>query len=233
MELNQEVKGPSAERVHRRALALAYLACRAMIDVDPSAAEMAGAILQFVRGVGLEDAFEPCEARILQAPFGTLSEFEVVETSWVVEGIAVLAWALGKMELPPFSTKCPAAPVSIALGMFRPGTKETLSEAALRDAAEIESLALSYLALNWRIGRQIENPEKLDFAGQLSDPNRPHLLVDGLELRDGDLTIDGVELGQVGPDRFGEVFTIVRQRFNAFKWLQGYAACYGAEPTLQ
>jgi hypothetical protein len=229
MGSNHKVKGPSAERVHRRALALAYLACRAMIDADPRAEGMADSILTSVRKAGLHDAFEPCECRLLHAPFGTITDVERVGTSWLVEGVAVLAWALGKVEPPAFATKCASAPVSIALGMFRPGTKKTLSEAAFRDADEIESLALSYLALNWRIGKHIESPEKLDFAAQIKHPDGLHLLVDGLELRDGDLTIDGLELSQLSEARFCEVFTIIRERFNAFKWLQGYASLYPAE----
>ena len=233
MEWSRNGNGPSAEQVHRRALALAYLACRAMVDADPRAEEMACTVQNFVREVGLEDAFEPAELRMLQAPFGSFSDFELVETRWLVEGISVLAWALGKVDLPPFSTKCSAAPASIALGMFRLGTKERLGEASLRKVCEIESLALTYLALHWRIGWQIDSPGKMDFAAQLKAPDHPHLLVDGLELHDGDLTIDGKELGQVAPERFGEVFAIVRQRFNAFKWLQGRAARYGADTTLQ
>jgi hypothetical protein len=204
-----------------------------MIDEDSGASEMAEKILTFVNGVGITDEFLPGETRLLNAPFGTLTDFERVETSWLVEGMLVLAWAIGKAELPKFGTKCNAASVSIGLGMFRPGTKERLTQAVLRDPGEIEAAALSYLALNWRIGKFIADPrEKLDFVASLKDPNSPHLVVDGVELVDGDMAIDGLPLPKVKRDRFGEVFTIVRQRFNAFKWLQGYATQYAADTTV-
>jgi hypothetical protein len=225
---------PSAERIHKRALALAYLACRAMIDGDPnpSAPKMAEAIRTFVAGVRLEDVLEPAESRLVNAPFGAFREFEREETSWTVEGVAVLAWAIGKTELPPYWCNCNGATVSVALGMFRPETRETLGESRLRDANEIEMCALSYLVLNQRIGQYIASPGRMNLAVRLRDPNSPHLLVEGIELIDDDLAIDGLPLSQVEAERFGEVAQIVRERFNALKWLQGYSAWYGVSVTV-
>src|ERR1700722_15475311 len=126
MNENAEFAEPTAEAVHRRALTIAYLTCRAMIDADPRAAENSGHVLTFIKGVGLEGSLEPAEARLLAAPHGSLSEMQQAETSWLVEGMAVLAWALGKAELPRWDEKCDPRTVSVAVGMFQPGTKETL-----------------------------------------------------------------------------------------------------------
>lgn len=237
----QEMKGQppqlqNAGLVHRRGLALAYLTCRALIDADPNprAREMSEKILFFVNGVGLTSDLLPHEMRLLKAPFGSLNETECAATSWLSEGMVLLAWAIGHAELPDFRTKCHPGPAAINLGMFRPGTKDRLAQATLRDPMEIEMKALTYLALNWRIGHFLLNPaEKIDFAARLKDPQSPHLLVDEVELLDGDMAIDGVPLVEVPHQRAGEVAFIVRERFNALQWLQGYAEHYSTEATVQ
>jgi uncharacterized protein DUF4272 len=234
---NPEASTPqlrSAESVHRRGLALAYLTCRAMIDADPGAKKMSDNILIFIDGVGLAQDLLPHELRMLQAPFGSLSARECAGTSWLSEGMAVLAWSVGLFDLPAPNQKCHPGPPAINLGMFQPGTKDRLATAVLRNADEIEMKSLTYLALNWRIGHFVTNPaEKMDLASKLKDPASPHLLVDEVELIDGDLAIDGLPLAQVPHERAGEVFFVIRERFNAFKWLQGYAPQYAADTTIQ
>ncbi len=62
-----------------------------------------------------------------------------------------------------------------------------LSEAALRDPQEIKMNSLTYLAMNWKIGYFITNPsEKMGFASKLKDPSNARLLIDEVELMDGD-----------------------------------------------
>ncbi|HEY2472587.1 MAG TPA: DUF4272 domain-containing protein [Terracidiphilus sp.] len=233
---NQPPQLRSAEIVHRRALALAYVVCRAMIDVDPNpnAKKMSEMILFFINGVGLTPDLLPHELRMLNTPFGKLKLDECASTSWLSEGMVTLAWALGLADLPDPRTKCHPGPPSMGLGMFRPGTKERLSQAALRDPAEIDMKFSTYLSFNWRIGHFVLHPEeKMDFIARLKDPNSPHLLVDELEFIDDDVAIDGMPLANVPHDRAGEVAFIVRERFNAFKWLQGYSEQYSTEVPVQ
>jgi hypothetical protein len=207
-----------------------------MIDGDsnPGAKKMSDAILTFVNGVGIANELLPREIQLLDAPFGTISEPDRIATSWLSEGMTVLAWSIGLAELPDFQTKCHPGPGSISLGMFRPGTRERLSQAALRDAAEIEMKSLTYLALNWRIGQFVLDPAAtLDFAARLKDPHSPDLLVDEIELVDGDMAIDGLPLSKVPHERAGEVFYVVRERFNAFRWLQGFSPAYSTSTSIQ
>lgn len=221
-----------AEIVHRRALALAYLVCRSMIDADPDpeARKMSEMILFFVNGVGLTPDLLPDELSMIRAPYGTLSLPHCVSISWLSEGMVALAWALGLSELPSPHTKCHPGPASLALGMFQPGTRERLTQAVLRNPVEIEMKFATYLAFNGRIARFVLNPaETIDFVSQLKDPSSPHLLVDELEFVDGDLAIDGMPLAKVPHDRAGEVAFIVRERFNALKWLQGYSEQYSID----
>lgn len=94
--------------------------------------------------------------------------------------------------------------------------------------------SLTYLTLNWRIGHFVMNPkDRMDLAAKLKDPKSPHLLVDEVELVDGDMAVDGLPLAQVPRARAGEVFFVIRERFNAFKWMQGYSAEYSAMTSVQ
>src|ERR1700722_7156414 len=139
-----------AGNVYSMALGQCYLACRAMIDgdPDPDAQAMAGRILPLTQETGIYNIYEPAEIRLLQAPWGSLPRRERVALSWAVEGVAVMAWALGKAPLPPFDTRCEGAPVGSALGLFQHETPEIFSAATLRDPIEIETRALTYAVLS-------------------------------------------------------------------------------------
>lgn len=223
-----------AHCVYSMALGQCYLACRAMIDgdPDPEAQAMADRILAFTREAGIYEIYEPAEIRLLQAPFGSLPRRERVALSWAVEGVAVMAWALGKAPLPPFDTKTQGAPIGCALGLFEHGSGESLQEAKLRNLAEIQMCALSYTVLSWRLAQYIEKRERLDFAARLKEPDGPHLTVDGINLQDGDLAIDGMPLEQLDEERLVEVCSIVRERHKAFRWLLGYEKNYAAVATV-
>jgi hypothetical protein len=223
-----------AQCVYSMALGQCYLACRAMIDgdPDPEAQEMADRILTFTREAGIYDTYEPAEVRLLQAPFGSLPRRERVALSWAVEGVAVMAWALGKAALPPFDTRTQGAPIGCALGLFQHGSPEFLQEAKLRSPADIQMCALSYTVLSWRLAQYLQHREKVDFAARLREPDGPHMIVDGINLQGGDLAVDGMPLDQIEEDRLVEVCSIVRERHKAFRWLLGYDKSYAAVTTV-
>src|SRR5580698_5691273 len=109
--MSEEMPGPiahSPQCIHRTALFLAYMAYRAMIDDDPSpqAAAMAAKIPAIMKQNwidGLE--LDAAEERFINAPLGALIPQQRIEASWLIERMAVLAWAIGTAELPPFFTK--------------------------------------------------------------------------------------------------------------------------------
>jgi hypothetical protein len=216
------------------ALGQCYLACRAMIDgdPDPTAQELAGKILPLTLETGIYQTYEPAELRLLNAPWGSLPRRERVALSWAVEGVAVMAWALGKAPLPPFDTRCEGAPVGSALGLFQ-HDPEVLRDATLRDPAEIEARALTYEVLSWRLGRFLDTRQRIDFASRLKDSTIHHCIAGGFTLlEDGDLAVDGAPLVEISEERLLEVCTIVRERHKAFRWLLGYEQNYAAVTTI-
>jgi Domain of unknown function (DUF4272) len=224
-----------ADCVYSVALGQCYLACRAMIDgdPDPSALEMAGKILPLTQEAGVFKTYEPAEVRLLQAPWGSLPRPARVALGWAVEGVAVMAWALGKAQLPPFDIRCEGAPVGSALGLFQHESPEALRDATLRDPAEIEAHALTYEILSWRLERFLETRQRIDFVSRLTEFNSRYRTARGFTLlEDGDLAVDGAPLVEISDDRLFEVCTVVRERHKAFRWLLGYEKNYAAVTTI-
>jgi hypothetical protein len=225
----------SPQCIHQHALLLSYLSCRAMIDgdINPRAQHLA----QQIPGILSQPEFEglnldAVEKRFFKAPFGSLNRNERAEASWLIEGMAVLSWAIGKSDLPPFHQKVEGSKASAALGIFQPDSPERIAGATIRNPDEVESGAITYSALSWRLSEQNKSPKAINFAEKLKDPKSPHLLVDGIELKDGDLAIDGTSLREVPPKRFGEVSGIVFQRYKAFRWLLGLENGYATLTTI-
>jgi hypothetical protein len=224
----------SARCVHETALLLSYLACRAMIDGERSsgAEAMAGKIPALIRQEEI-GGLDAAEIRFINSPFGSLTVAERCEASWLIEGMAVLAWALEKAELPSFWQRVDAAHISDKLGMFRPGVKDGLARAALRDSEEIGTAALSYAALHWRLAKHNENPGKVDFEEHLKHPDTGVALAHDFELLEGDIVIDGAPLERITRQRFLEIWCIVRERIKAFRWLLGFDHGYGTLTMVQ
>ena len=226
----------SPQCIHRHALLLSYLSWRAIADGDTNvrAHQLARQIPFTLRQPEFEGLnLDAAEKRFFSTPFGTLKNRERTEASWLIEGLAVLSWAIGKCDLPPFHQKIEGSKVSIAIGLFQPDSLERISAAAIRNPDEVESGAITYSALCWRFSEQAKNPQPVDFAGKLKDPNGPHLLVDGIPIKDGDLAIDGSPICEVPAERVAEVASVVFQRYKAFRWLLGLEDGYATLTTIQ
>jgi hypothetical protein len=211
------------------------MAYRGMIDGDqhPNAAKMAKRIpaimkQNWIAGLTLDAA----EQRFVSAPFGTLKQQERIETSWLIERMAVLAWAIGAAELPPFYLRVNGANVSSTLGMFQPGAEEKIENARLRDPEEILMGARTYAALTWRLTEYVRDSTPIDFYQKIKDPESHHLTVDGLEFCDSDLAVEGVPLRKVEDALLRLTCAIVYQRNRQFRWLLGFERGESVVPTV-
>jgi len=233
-----DLNPPSAERVLKRALVLAALSCRGIIEGDLANLERArglsASLMAWLQDSGIEDELEPDETRLLHLPFGSLTQQQRTNMGWLAEGMVVLAWALGRTPLPPFWEQCNGGQISGALGMLRPDTKDSLAKALLRDQVEIDRGTRIYTSVDWRLVEFRLRQQKMDFAASMRNFERvPYLFLsaEGIALADGDVAINGIPIASIHPGRVQGAASIVHERHKAFNWLRGLERLYSTVRT--
>jgi hypothetical protein len=228
-----ELTPPTARQVAARALVVSAVVCRGFIDSGlgkPGMEAMHGRLLNWLHRLGLAEAIEPAELETLQAPLGTLPAEERVDATWQGECLAVLAWALGRYELPAFDAAVDPADVNAALGFLSDAPPPLAAGVRLRPSAEIDGLAERLFAAHWRLKRFDDDPKPLEFVAAAADPQLG-LKLEGLPLSDGDLAVRGKALTALPEAERLEVLRIVTERHRAANWLAGYSGFY-AEPQV-
>lgn len=220
---------PPPDRVARRALVLAAVSCRSAIEDEannPEAEAFRRQTLAWLDDVGAREEVEPNELAVLSAPLGTLAERQVIDCSWCGEGLGVLAWALGRYELPSYQKTVSSPDAADALGFMTPEAADVIKSAALRGPAQLEALAERLLALHWRLRQFSLRPERMDFLSFAPTAYFGPLDIEGLEFVRGDLAIDNRPLMDVAEARWRECLSIARERQQAANWLCGQEVLY-------
>ncbi len=97
---------PTPHRVARRALALAAVIARGLVEQEDASDPMVEVhrkkVLEWIDALDFGDELESDEWKVLQRPVGTLDRQAAVNATWRIEGLGVLAWALSRFELPPY-----------------------------------------------------------------------------------------------------------------------------------
>jgi len=230
----EEVPAPDARRVAARCGALVALAYRSLLErggspppddtdrlgmlawIDASAPDVAGEI-------------EPAERALLERPVGSLSEVQVRDASWLVEPAAVLAWSLGRMDLPAYDVAVDGERVARAIG-FLDAPWTAPDAATLRDRGELEDAWASALALHWRLRQWDGDHKPMDFARFVATCRWAPLHTRGLALWDGDLLLRGRRLAKAGDD-YPECYSLARERHRALEWLLGDNAVLWSDVT--
>lgn len=157
---------PSAIRIARRALALAAITARAAIeqvkpDETPTERERQHkSIITWATKVTAIDELEPEEKEILQSPIGSLSERTRVNSSWRIEGLAVLAWALNLIEQPLYDE---SVDTGLLLHTLYVSAQEIIKAPNLRTELEILSYHNQLWSLHWRLRDYSVSSEIMDF----------------------------------------------------------------------
>jgi hypothetical protein len=216
---------PAAARVVRRALALTALTTRAVLERDaaqrvPLVNETYQGLLAWVKAVGIGTEFEPHEWEVLQRPLLKLDSQMQIDSTWRLEGLVVLAWALGRFEIPPHDQLVEMNPLWDSLGWLDvAATKELLAGAALRPRAEIAALRNLLFALHWRLRNFRLKPEVMDFAEFGRTCWFGALDISGLPLVDGDLALRGQRIDRADPEVFSIAQSAAQERHQAANWL--------------
>lgn len=223
----QHLHPPAALDVFRRATALLALWYRAD-------GERAGAHPEWLRRqlahIAANEPLEPAERDTLRAPVGSLSPRRLVESSWRIEGAAVLAWALGLCDLYGPDELASVDRVSLALGWQTTGRVTSRSALQLRPATAIHSYAGCARAVHWRFRELRQRRTHLDFAGAAERLRFGDVTRMPLALVDGDLAIDGRPVTRADPERVAECLAASTERHIAAQWLVDATTAYSDSP---
>jgi len=224
-----ELAPPSAERVARRALALAAVVCRCAIEGDagnPAAEALRESVLYWVGEVGVAVEMEDQELELLRTPVGQLSRRQHVEGAWRGEGLAVLVWALGRCELPAYDVLAVPYDIAQAIGFREPTQDTILAGACLRSAGELSALADQMFSVHWRLREYSLAGKAIDFVSVAKEAWFGPRPISNLRLAGGDLEIRGVAISSAPELVWREVMSIARERQQAANWLIGQEVLY-------
>lgn len=182
-------------------------------------------LLKRVREIALDDELESAERQMLHAEIGALDERTVVHSTWRYEGAAVLAWALGRLDLPPVYE--PVSDRAVG-GVFFDMSYDSDSF-TLRDSETIESFEELMYNLHWRVRDFSIRPRPYDLRRMFSDV--PSLTgVAPVRFLDDDLAIGDVPIFRAPRDRFITCHSVVSERRHAASWLCGHHEQYSEVP---
>lgn len=224
----QEPPPPTAAKVARRAIALSVVSCRGTIEgehADPKGtADLAKRSRDWLIAVGCEGELSDWERRLLDTPFGGLSERDQINASWLSEAVAVLAWALGKFELPGYEDQCDPAGAANSLGFLQPTKETVLDRPELREAAALREYNEFIYNLHWRLRNFSLNRRGYDFESLAEKAWGKPVLRYGLMIAERDLCINGAPISRADEGDWRRAVSITQERHRASNWLIGYAS---------
>jgi Domain of unknown function (DUF4272) len=215
---------PDADRVARRALALTAVTVRAILEQDGasrSSSETHKKLLDWIRDLGIDDELEPDEWEVVQRKPGKLGSQMQINSTWRLEGLVVLAWALKRFDIPPHDQLVEVNPLWDSLGWPDADTALCLLESPdLRSRAEIGTLRNRLLPIHWRIRNYGIRPSAFDFAEHARTCDWGPLDITDLPLVDGDLSIRGKRLDRADSEAVGIAHSAAMERHKAANWLR-------------
>ncbi|HEX5443354.1 MAG TPA: DUF4272 domain-containing protein, partial [Pirellulales bacterium] len=215
---------PTPQRVARRALALAAVTARALLEqddpIEPWVTEFHRDTLQWIEDVGIGDELEPDEWKVLQRPPGTLDERAQIEATWRLEGLVVLAWALNRFDMPSHDALVNPQDLIRSLG-FNDAVlaRELLEASVLRTADELEVMRKQLLGLHWRLRNFGLRPEAMDFLAFSKNCWFGHFDISPFRLINNDLAIGGFAISDAPQELVQLASSCAMERHQAINWL--------------
>lgn len=233
-DVDEEFDPPTLERVRDRAWAISSVVCRAFAETFDDRAEAAtlhSRLLTWVEDIGLRGEFEDEELELVEADLGSLDQQLVVNGTWRSEGLVVLAWALGRGEMPPHDELGHPSEVATSVFFLAEDASSRAEELTLRNEEELGEFAAIQLGLHWRLRDFSLRPEAMDFAEFARDSWFGGFPLNGIELVDGDLAINGVAIAEAAPEDVGRCQSTAMERHRAINWLRGWHPVYSEVDT--
>lgn len=231
----QNPERPSQRRVASRALVLAAVAARGLIEKDGPPEEYEAdrkEIISWIEAVGISDELEPDEWKVLQLPVGSLERQAMVDATWRTEGLAVLLWALRRMELSPYDQQVNPGELFGTIGYWDENAgHEFLNSAEIRSLEELLALQTTLLALHWRLVEFSLRPEPLDFRKFARDGWMGPFDLTPFHLIDDDLSMGHFAISKAPMEMVKSVRSCANERHLAINWLMGYSQIYSETDT--
>jgi hypothetical protein len=220
---------PGPKRVARRAVALMGVVGRAVIErevrlkrVAPEHADgMHDRLLRWLTDVRGDTEFEPAEEAVVQSAPGRLHEQHFLDAMWRVEGLALLGWALGRLDLPRYDELVSIDAVWDGMAFLEADEiKALLAKPPLRPPEQLEAVRRQVLAYHWRLSQFRHVAAKaMDFEAFARDCRFGPLDLSPFELVDGDLALQGRRIDTAPAELLDSCCSIAAERHRAINWL--------------
>jgi hypothetical protein len=214
---------PTASRVAFRSLVLLSVGVRAYIEKsieEPNAIEYYEYLLDWVESLGIQNEFEANEWKILHQPLGAIAENDLIAAVWRLEGVCILAWALGQYELPLYDELCDFNKILLPLGYLDIQVAKTLlTSASLKSQKLIEELCYRLHVFHWRMRNFYVNYNAIDFIKILNKIGREKLDIASMPIIEGDLMLCGERIDRVPNDIRESILSSAKERHQAAIWL--------------
>ena len=172
------------------------------------------------RSLGIADELEPDEWKVLQRPPGNLDERAQIEATWRLEGLSVLAWALGPFELPAYDQHVHPQALIRSLGFpDAEASRQLLAALSLRPPAEVEALRKQLLGLHWRLRDYTLRPQAMDFRAFARDCWFGPLDISPFRLIADDLALGDHAINDAPEDVLRSALSAAMERHKAINWL--------------
>lgn len=225
-----EAKPPTAQRVARRAVALMILSCRAVLERDhknePNSEEQYERLFDWATDLEIAAEFEPWERDALRTRPGQLDPQTAINAMWRIEGLTLLAWALGRYELLLYDRISDVDGVWAAIGLYdTERIRQLLATAQLLPAEELDAVRKQYLGYHWRLRDfQWNKPQAMDFVAFSKDCWFGSFDISAFQIIENDLALAGHRIDKAPAEVFSVCRSLSVERHQAINWL-----CWGPE----
>lgn len=231
-----QLEPPTAERVARRAAVLAAVGNRGLIELErftiDQPDEICQVMLEWIRLSGVADEVEPNEWELLQRTTGTLPQVDAIDATWRIEGLAVLLWAMGLYELPPYDEMVVPTEVFEITGFADPeATRQIIAEAKLRPTPELVAYKNHATMAHWRFRNYALRPVPVDFVDMSKDCWIGSFDIGKFRIRDNDVLVGNATLEEADYETFASCHRTADERHLAINWLMGDSKVYSDTDT--
>ena len=228
---------PTANRVAQRALVLAALAGRGMLEMQfqqgfVEVASNLPRLAQWIEDLGIRAECETGEWEALNTPAGELEEQATIDSIWRMEGLGVLGWALNLVEFQDYDALFDFDEVLPAMGFLKKDLGLALiEEAALRSEGELSERGEQIIAVHWRLRDYSLRPVSMNFIEFCKTCWFGPIDSGWATTIEGDLALGGLPISAAAGDVVARGASSALERHVAINWLRGWSMVYSETDT--